>query len=496
MSKNELANEKKKPVEELNKAGKETKIKNRLRIWIIVLIGLGAALVSVGVLWTLTPKFRFFGFSWERSVGYAKDFDVKNGEVCFGTFINCEPLDMEIKGEVDTEELGEYKITYSVRYREKMVEREVTVKVVDETPPELELTEFDGSNDSERKILVCPNGKIPRIRMNASDNHDGDLTDKIEMMFDGKDKVTIAVSDESGNKTERIVTGSVEDALAPEIRINGAETKVIARGSRYEDEGVAAVDNCDENVKVMVEGAVDTDEIGEYVIRYKAKDEAGNERERTRAIKVINPEDSNRIVYLTFDDGPGEHTGRLLDILAKYGVKATFFVTGRGDDDLIKREYDEGHTVGLHTNSHDYAYVYSSVENYFADLYEVRDRVKRITGYAPTLIRFPGGSSNTISARYRRGIMSTLVTEVGSRGFQYVDWNVSSGDAGEASTADQVYNDVISKLEDGRFVVLQHDIKGFSVDAVERIIQYGQSNGYIFLPMTSGSFLAHHRVNN
>jgi peptidoglycan/xylan/chitin deacetylase (PgdA/CDA1 family) len=93
--------------------------------------------------------------------------------------------------------------------------------------------------------------------------------------------------------------------------------------------------------------------------------------------------------------------------------------------------------------------------------------------------------------------MSVLVGEVERRGFQYADWNLSSGDAGGASTADQVYDNVVSRLGDGRYIVLQHDVKGFSVDAVERIIQYGQANGYIFLPLTNDSpFLAHHGVNN
>jgi peptidoglycan/xylan/chitin deacetylase (PgdA/CDA1 family) len=213
----------------------------------------------------------------------------------------------------------------------------------------------------------------------------------------------------------------------------------------------------------------------------------------------VDPNNGNRIVYLTFDDGPSDaYTNRLLDILAKYGVKATFFVTGSGDDALIKREFDEGHTVALHSSSHSYAYIYANVDNYFADLYAIRDRVQRITGYAPSLIRFPGGSSNTVSALYDGGmkIMSYLTAEVERRGFNYADWNVSSGDAGGATTADQVFENVVYRLSEGRSVVLQHDVKGFSVDAVERIIQYGQANGYTFLPMTSDSFMAHHGVNN
>ena len=495
MSKKKLTDKNKK--EQIKKGINKVDHGNRkLKPWVIVLTGAIASVVSVLALWALIPKFRYFGFSWERKVEYETEFEKENGEVCFGTFINCERLEMEVDGEVNTEEVGDYKLSYTVRYGEKYVTRDVTVRVVDETPPELELTEFNGVDEEEVKISVCPSGRIPQIKMKAEDKHDGDLSDKIEMEDDGEEYVVVGVSDESGNRTERKVRGVVEDIVAPIVTLSGVEVKTIARGVSYEDEGATATDNCDEAVEVAVEGKVDSSSVGDYTLKYIAKDEAGNASEKTRTVKVVNPEDGSRIVYLTVDDGPSEYTGRLLDILAKYGVKATFFVTSRGDDSLIKREYDEGHTVALHTSSHDYAYVYSSVENYFADLYAVRDRVQRITGYTPTLIRFPGGSSNTISAKYKLGIMSMLVGEVERRGFQYADWNVSSGDAGGASTADQVYNNVVSRLGDGRYVVLQHDIKGFSVDAVERIIQYGQAHGFVFLPMTSRSFLAHHGVNN
>ncbi|MBQ8985248.1 polysaccharide deacetylase [Candidatus Saccharibacteria bacterium] len=201
-------------------------------------------------------------------------------------------------------------------------------------------------------------------------------------------------------------------------------------------------------------------------------------------------------IYLTFDDGPGDYTGRLLDILKKHDVKATFFVTGRGDDSLILREHNEGHTVGLHTWSHVYEDVYRSVDSYFADLYKIQDRVKRITGVESKLIRFPGGSSNLVSAQYVRGLMSTLTREVEARGFSYFDWNVVSGDAGGTYTSDGVYNNVTSRLREGANVVLQHDIKDFSVDAVDRIIEYGKSHGFDFKPLDSNSPTMHHGVNN
>lgn len=216
-------------------------------------------------------------------------------------------------------------------------------------------------------------------------------------------------------------------------------------------------------------------------------------------IEIAQEAPGRGVIYLTFDDGPGPYTAQLLDVLAKYNIKATFFVTGAGSDDLILREYNEGHTVALHTLSHNYAAIYQNVDAYFADLYAVQDRVRRITGQTATLIRFPGGSSNLVSAKYDGGakIMSRLAQEVEAKGFTYFDWNISSGDAGGVTTADGVYNTVVNGLVgDGDMVVLQHDIKKYSVDAVERIIKYGLDNGWSFDKLTAESFTAHHRINN
>lgn len=204
------------------------------------------------------------------------------------------------------------------------------------------------------------------------------------------------------------------------------------------------------------------------------------------------------VIYLTFDDGPSNYTATLLDVLKKYDVKATFFVTGYGDDAMIKREYDEGHTVGLHTWSHKYDQVYNSVDAYFADLAKISERVKNITGEESRIIRFPGGSSNTVSTRYDGGIriMSILTSEVEKRGYHYYDWNISSGDAGGANTTDAVYANVVTRLKPGPNVVLQHDVKDFSVAAVERIVEFGLANNYVFMPIDFDSFNAHHGVNN
>ena len=103
-------------------------------------------------------------------------------------------------------------------------------------------------------------------------------------------------------------------------------------------------------------------------------------------------------------------------------------------------------------------------------------------------MRFPGGSSNSISRRYSPGIMTTLTQAVQDAGFQYFDWNVSSGDAGETTKTDEVYDFVISGVQQHRVsIVLQHDIHYYSVAAVEKILRWGNRNGYKFLPLRENS---------
>ena len=208
------------------------------------------------------------------------------------------------------------------------------------------------------------------------------------------------------------------------------------------------------------------------------------EQKKTAYVPPVGP----KTVYLTFDDGPGPDTGRLLDVLKKYNVKATFFVTcGRaGNRDMIKRAYNEGHSIGLHSCSHNYSKIYVSEDAFFKDLNEVSNLVKDLTGHESKLIRFPGGSSNTVSATYNKGIMSRLTKAVQERGY----------DAGNANNSGMVYNNIIGGLRGDYSIVLQHDIKGFSVDAVEGVIKFGQQYGFTFKALDENSPTAHHRINN
>lgn len=207
-----------------------------------------------------------------------------------------------------------------------------------------------------------------------------------------------------------------------------------------------------------------------------------------------------KTAYLTFDDGPSYLTPQILDILKKYNAKATFFVVNatEGNKDILNRMIAEGHTIGLHSATHQYSYIYSSDDAYFEDLYRVRDNVKNLTGYMPIIIRFPGGSSNTVSKYYNEGIMSRLVNEVTARGFYYHDWNVDSEDAAGASSEKMIENIIRYSTNKTWVNVLMHDAgsKRQTVEALERIIQWYQANGFHLEALNPSSPCPHHRVNN
>jgi len=208
--------------------------------------------------------------------------------------------------------------------------------------------------------------------------------------------------------------------------------------------------------------------------------------------------DDAKIVYLTFDDGPSSNTQRILDILDKYGCGATFFVMKSDYRDEYKNIVDHGHAIALHTYTHDFYDLYASVDDYFADLDRISDLVYEKTGVRSMLIRFPGGSSNSISRNVCYGIMSELVDEVENRGYSYFDWNADSQDAsGNNVPASYIYESSVSCTAN-RIILLMHDtdMKDTTVDALPDIIEYYQGQGYYFLSLNENSPTAHHGVVN
>ena len=159
---------------------------------------------------------------------------------------------------------------------------------------------------------------------------------------------------------------------------------------------------------------------------------------------------------------------------------------------MIGEEARRGHTVAVHTLTHRWN-VYESVDAYLADFEAMNDIIEQQTGSRTKLFRFPGGSSNRIYCGHNKTSVPDIINAMNEKGNVYFDWNLSSGDAGGTVSTDQVVKNVTSKMKNNS-VVLQHDIKGFSVNAVEKIIQYGLNNGFTFKALDENSPTAHHGV--
>lgn len=279
-------------------------------------------------------------------------------------------------------------------------------------------------------------------------------------------------------------------------RIETAQAKI----SEYENQ-LAEKDKANTDISAQLEAAQNE--------KKKLEDENAALKEKIKTLSAQKAVDSpqsavpsgQKVCYLTFDDGPSANTLKILDILNKYGVKATFFVINSADIGYVKNIYEAGHTVGLHTATHNYSQIYASTDAYFNDLQQISDKVESIIGIKPTVMRFPGGSSNKVSAKYCGGIMTRLVSLVQERGYSYFDWNVASGDA-DSNTPSYTYirNNVLNSAKNKNSAcVLMHDssVKTTTVQALPEIIEGLTAMGYRFEALTPETYGYHHRnLNN
>lgn len=192
--------------------------------------------------------------------------------------------------------------------------------------------------------------------------------------------------------------------------------------------------------------------------------------------------DAGKVMYLTIDDGPSRHTGLILDTLAQHGVKATFFVIGEnitGREDELRRIVADGHTLAIHTNTHKLSEIYQSVEAFLDDFNAVYTRIKDITGVAPDMFRFPGGSINA----YNATTYQAIIAEMTRRGFTYYDWNVSAGDAVNNATQKSVVNNILTNYPGYESCILLMHEKTFTVDVLNHVLPEMIEAGYTFLPM-------------
>ncbi|MBR3255204.1 MAG: polysaccharide deacetylase family protein [Clostridia bacterium] len=445
---------------------------------------------------------------------------IKNIEVKTGEKINISASyhfqdvskNVRIIGNIDYNKIGEYEVVLEVDTLFGKYNKNAIIKVVDTTKPELVLEGGAEFNQSYAKDFEEPGIK-------AIDNYDGDISDKIKTTKEDIDEthfnIKYEIEDSSKNKAEATRKVTIVDDVPPVIDIKGFNNMNIVLGSNYEEPGATAIDEKDGDLseKIVIEGQVDTSKEGTYTITYKVSDSKGNEAVKERIVNVkkqlvyseVEAQSGSSgqagIIYLTFDDGPSSNiTPKVLDILKEKNVKATFFILNYGEvgEGLVKREFNEGHTVAIHGYSHDYNTIYKSEEAYMSNITKLQEKIRATTGYNATITRFPGGSSNTVS-KYNPGIMTRLCNLLISRGYKYFDWNVSSGDAGGAQDSDDIYNNVTMNLSKSRAnVVLMHDFSSNSklLDALSRIIDFGIENGYRFSNITENTPMVTHKPNN
>ncbi len=308
-----------------------------------------------------------------------------------------------------------------------------------------------------------------------------------------------------------VLTPSPTPTLAPDLPavltlVGDDPLEITACPYPYEDPGCTAWDETDGDLtdRITVETDVCPYHAGEGTVTYTVIDSVGHISTAVRRVVVVRApqpetvEPEGRVIYLTFDDGPSENTLHLLDILDRYDVKVTFFVVGIMEDYLpyIREMAARGHTVAIHSATHDYGEIYSSEEAYFRDLTAMQDIIFEQTGQRPTIVRFPGGGSNTASC-FNPGIMTTLAQDLEDMGYRYYDWNVSAQDASFTANYRSTLNNVRNYLTEYPYaVVLMHETQLFSVNAVPEIIRYALSQGYEFRALDPSCPVVHHPMLN
>ena len=478
--------------------------RKRLPCWLLGII-LALALLALGIWFTLFRLNRFYltvqlqGDS-HITLEYGETYQdpgvkvILRGTRFWQVGFTPENIDLQTTGTLREDTPGVYTLTYHAAFRGLTAQSTRTVTIADTQAPTITLAE-------DAEPLAYP---YEESGFTAWDNYDGDLTAKV-LRTEEPGLVSYTVTDSSGNTTTVHREVPTFDPMLPRIFLEGTETYTITVGTQYEEPGYRAVDNGEEDITALVltSGEVDWLTPGSYPITYTVTDADENTTVATRTVEVtakprpktVCPEE--KTVYLTFDDGPGPYTLTLLDVLDRYNAKATFFVVDAGDPDLLREIVRRGHSIGIHSVTHNYREIYASPEAFFRDLHAMQDIIYEQTGVLTTLMRFPGGSSNTVSRHTCEGIMTTLSQAVQDAGFQYFDWNVDSNDAGGAQKRREVRDNVIEGLQNQPIsLVLQHDIHPYSVDAVEEILQWGQDNGYTFKPLRENSPGFHHEVQN
>ena len=464
----------------------------RLLLFLITLITInGALLFHISMNYS---KIKVFLIGDERVVVPYKEEYKDQGFMIIYDKLEIDVTDSvyDVVSNIDTSKIGEYEVKYTVNYLNKNYTLKRVVEVKDTVLPTIK------ANVDKIEISPCNNG-LTTFNYSAVDDIDGDITDKI-VKEELDDKVILKVSDSSNNETTLEVPIIKVEASSNKVILNGNTTISLGLGSKYTEQGAYYSDGCGNKIddKIEISGTVNTNVIGTYTITYTSKTD--NKYKTTRTVNVKEmpkrqtaPTTGNSVIYLTFDDGPGAYTQGILDTLDKYNIKATFFVTNQFPryQGMIAEEARRGHTIGVHTYSHQWS-IYHSLDNYWNDFNAMNNIIEQQTGKKATILRFPGGTSNQVS----KVGMSNVVNSVNNSGYKYYDWNVCVEDAGACIKSKNkeacVYSYYTYQLKPGRDnIVLMHDIKSYTANKLEDMIKYGLDNGYTFRAIDDQTFEEH-----
>ena len=224
----------------------------------------------------------------------------------------------------------------------------------------------------------------------------------------------------------------------------------------------------------------------ENVVTQKSEEEINAEKEFINQIKNIYNGEEGKRVFLTFDDGPSETvTPKILEILDKYNIKATFFVLGcnvKSHPEIVKQAYEAGHYIANHGYSHKYSKIYESADTVLQEYNKtesaIREALEDVT-YSSHLFRFPGGAHG---GPYEE-IKEKARKELNEEGVAYLDWSALTYDAAGADTKEEILCNLKETMNGwDNVVILMHDApdKKVTYETLEDVIEYLQEKGYEF----------------
>lgn len=342
--------------------------------------------------------------------------------------------------------------------------------------------EFDGIKEKDiNKIIACMTAdKLRNMGYTVELARKGDTyTDKAKRVEEANRKsALIYVSIHQNSCEEKSVSGietwyDGSDASKDSKRLAQLIQQETVKSTGATDRGL--VDDselCVTSKSTMPSCLVETGFLSNAEERQKLNTREYREQIAEGIARAIDLYLNPKTMYLTFDDGPSaESTDKVLDVLKERNVKATFFVIGeyaRKYPETVKRMAEEGHTIGIHCDVHDYGPLYQSVDSYIEDFEKAYDTVLEVTGVEARLFRFPGGSVNA----YNKEVRDDIIAEMEKRGFIYYDWNASIEDAvgGDKTVEELIWNAKNTASDRQKVVLLAHDRVDSTAQALNALI--------------------------